>query len=211
MNKALIPFLVLSLMATGASAIDRGATMVDRISLDVASLDDADSVGASIWGEYCLAAENENLALLAGGGYSEISPDHFSNIEAWMLGIGFKYYLHPLTSLSLVGSYTWWDSEKDVKAGTALLKQRLVSAAENVSPFVTASVTARERSTFSDPGTENSFSETIFTVGGGFDFMLREDMAFAFEASYADADKSPNEEEDLDGWLGSFSMIYYFE
>jgi hypothetical protein len=181
--------------------------MIDRFSLDLAELDDADSIGGSIWGEQNVGWDG-SWAVLAGGGLGTISPDNAGNIDYWRLGLGLKYYFTELNSLALLGHYTDYD-DCDAKAATLFYKQRLWSAKAQISPFGTASATLRDRSTFSDPECDDSVSEFVFTLGGGCDFAASENLVFSFEGGYAVADESDDGAEDLDGLVLTFSMVYY--
>jgi hypothetical protein len=116
--------------------------------------------------------------------------------------------------VSLLGTYQNFDqsfrNEKDAVMGTVGVKHRLISADEPVSPFVTGSISWRDRSSFSNPGSEDTFSETLFSVGGGVEFAMRRDFAFVFEGAYVEADDSKDGSEDLDGFVGSVALRYYF-
>jgi len=215
--KTLIATLaVLTLLsATPSQAIDREARHVDRAQLDVANLDDADSIGGSIWSEAALADPGQRWAVLAGLGLGTISPDNAHNIDYWAVNFGLKYYLSSLTTVSALANYTNLDdrqgTERDIKGAGAILKHRIMPAGEPVSPFVKGGVWYRERSTFSDQDTsDDSVSEGLVEVGGGFEFAMNDTLTFVFEASYVNADSSDDDTEDLDGWLGAVSMQYYW-
>ena len=208
-------------MGLNAYAIDRDARMIDTVSLNVASLNDADSIGGSLWGETAFNLPRQDWALLIGGGYDEISPDDdSSNLAGWTMGIGLKYYLLPVTSFSAVGTYSRYDADngaaedKDIKAATLTAKQRFMPASDPFCPYAKGSLTWRNRSTFSgfDPAVEDdSFSEYLLTVAGGIEFEMRPDFTIIFEAGYVTADASDNDAEDLDGFIGSVAMQYYWK
>jgi hypothetical protein len=202
----------------GAQAIDRDARMIDFVSVDVANLDDADSIGGTIWGETALDVPNDAWAVLFGGSYALISPDTGEEeIDAWTIGIGLKYYLTPVTSFSAVGSYTHYDQkdsdDRDAKTGTVSAKQRFAPAGASISPFAKASLAWRNRSTFSgaDPAViRDSFSEVLLSLGGGVEFAMNDELSFVFEAAYVEADESDDGTEDLDGFTASVAMQYYW-
>ncbi|MDA0577336.1 MAG: outer membrane beta-barrel protein [Verrucomicrobia bacterium] len=203
---------------SGARAIDRDARLIDTVSLNLADLNDADSIGGTLWGETAVNVERQDWAILFGGGYEEVSPDNASNIEGWTLGIGLKYYLLPVTSISGVGTYTRYDQDgnddKDAKAATLTVKQRLLPAEDPLSPFVKGALTWRDRSTFSEaePGAErDSYSEALLTVSGGAEFEMADNFTFIFEAGYVIADESNDQLEDLDGLVATIAMQYYFD
>ncbi|MDA0990418.1 MAG: hypothetical protein O3A51_06665 [Verrucomicrobia bacterium] len=221
--------VVLATVAANAFAIDRGAAMIDTVSVDLQELNDVDGAGISIWVENLLAAEREDWAIIAGGSIGQISPDGVSsispvtgapvtvgasNVDYWTLGLGIKFYLAPITSFSAVGTYSQFDQssvERDAKAVTFTAKQRLLPATHAVSPYAKGTYSIRERSTFSDPGTSGSFSENVFALGGGVEFMAADNFSFIFEAMRVESDNSKDNAEDLDGWLGTFAMQYYFD
>ncbi len=211
-------FAVLLGLCVGAQAIDRDARMIDTFSLNLADQDDIDSIGASLWGEAAFVPSTD-WAILFGIDYAEVSPDFEHNIESWGLGIGLKYYILPVTSISGVGTYTRYDLEtedaqdKDAKAAIVTLKQRLISADAPVCPFLKGSLTWRNRSTFSEAEPqpeEDSYSEVLLTLGGGAEFEMRKDFTFVFDAGYIIADESSDSNEDLDGFAISIGMQYYW-
>lgn len=213
----MVLLLVVLGSATGAFAIDRGARLIDTVSLDMANLDDADVFGGSLWGETTFAVPNEDWALLAGLGGYETAIDYGSDARSWFMGLGLKYYVLPLTSISAVGVYTrndraWWENS-DTKAGTLTVKQRFLDANEPVSPYLRASYTWRERSTFSsfDPAAETDmFSEDVVTVAAGAEFAMNNDLSFVFDVGMVMAEASDDGVEDLDGFVASVGMQYYW-
>jgi len=205
--------LICLLFAAAAQAIDRDARMVDRAQLDVAALDDADSIGGSIWGEMALAAPTGQWAFLAGLGRGTISPDYADNDDYWGLALGLKYYLTELTSVSVLGGYAKLEngSGRDIKAASGMLKHRLISATEPVSPFIKAGVTFRRRSTFSDwDVSDDSISETAGELGAGAEFAVNETFSLVIEGSYVNAESSDDDTSEPDGWTGAVSMQYYW-
>jgi hypothetical protein len=219
MNKALLAGLAILLgLNLGAFAIDRDARMIDTVSLNVANLSDADSIGGSLWGETSTANPDQKWAILLGGGYDEISPDRGANIDAWTLGLGVKYYILPVTSVSGVGTYTQYDQtdtdDKDAKAASVSLKQRLMPADAPVAPYAKGTFTWRHRSTFSEalPQPEgDAFSEVLLTLAAGVEFEMRKDFTIIFEGGYVIANASNDHAEDLDGAIGTVSMQYYWK
>jgi opacity protein-like surface antigen len=211
MKKSFVLFAVfLVLFAVSAEAIDRNARMIDKAQLDLSYLDDADSIGGSIWGEVAVSAPE--WAVLAGLGYGTISPDNADNTDYWGISIGLKYYITTLTSVSAVGNYMNLDSggERDSRSGIVSVKHRLLAPEEPVSPFIQGGIGWRNRSTFSDAGAEDSFSEFLWTAGGGVELSMNDSFSIVFEANFVEADDSPDENEDLDGWVAAAAMRYYF-
>lgn len=214
--KKLMVLLGAAVLAAGqtASAIDREARMIDRISLNYATLDGADSAGVSILGESALETPEDRWAVLFGCGTGNISPLHDDDVRYWNMLLGLKLYVLPVTSVSVFGTYESFQMKssdnRDAKGVTAQLKQRLTPSDSAVAPFAQGSVTFRERSTFTEEGTEDSFSEYIVAAGGGCDFRMNEELSFVFEAYYQLADTSKDGTEDLDGFTASVSMAYHW-
>jgi hypothetical protein len=205
--------LVFAVAALNASAIDREAKMIDRVNLDLATLDDADSIGGSILGETAFASQWQEWAILVGGGLGEISPLVENDVSYWNVLLGLKYYFCPLTSVSVYGKYEQFDTNpnhRDAKSINLQVKQRLLPAEYPVCPFVTGGIALRDRSTFTGDGTEDSFSEYLGNVGGGCEFMMNDELSFEFAAGYQIADTSEDGAEDLDGWIATVGMIYYW-
>jgi hypothetical protein len=203
----------MALVAASAQAIDCGARMIDRVNLDLAHLDEVDSIGGSILGETVFDVPRRDWAILFGGGLGTISPDYADDVNFWHISLGLKYYLFPVTSLSFMGKYERYDAppgHRDAKGASVQLKHRFLPAEAPLSPYVVSTLTARTRSTFSAPGVEGSFSEVLFNVGAGAEFAMRNDLSFAFEIVHQLAEASENGAEDLDGVLVTVSMVYYW-
>ncbi len=217
-TRALYALPALLFLTTGALAIDRDARMIDTVSLNLAALDDVDSIGGSIWGETAIAQPRKDWSLLFGFGYDELSPDNARNVEAWTGGFGLKYYLTEFTSFSGVGTYTRYiqgrnTPDRDAKAATLSVKHRFQSADAPVSPFLKGAVTWRDRSTFShvEPDLEDrSVSELLVALIGGVEFRMTDTWSFVVEVGYVEADASSNRAENLDGPIASLAMQYYF-
>ncbi|MFC1453357.1 outer membrane beta-barrel protein [Verrucomicrobiota bacterium] len=203
---------VLLCAAAPVLAIDRDAGMIDNLTVDMAYLDEADSFGASIWGEQALRVTD--WAVLAGLGHGTISPDDCGNWDYWRMSLGLKYYYSRYSSFSGVGEYTIYQDGEDLDTKSALFtfKYRLLPADEAISPYLKLGVGVRHRSTFSDRETDDDdVSEALTMAGGGCEFAMTDSFSFVFEAQYVAAKESDNGAEDLDGWLGAATMQYYFE
>jgi len=187
--------------------------MIDWLTVEAGFLDDADTIGVSIGGETAVGGRSGIWAVLAGGGYGTISPCcGGDNINHWHVNLGLKCYVFPLTGLSAMGSYGQYleDDDCDVKAAIFTLKQRLVSAKRPVSPFLEGTVVIRERSRFSDTVCGDRFSERVEKIGAGCDLSVNEELSFVFEGAYVNTEQDESSRENLDGWMGAFSMKYYF-
>ena len=196
-----------------AQAIDREARMIDRVSLDLAHLDDVDSIGGSILGETAIAPAADQWAVLFGGGMGRLSPLGGGDSDTWNVLLGLKFYPFRLTSVAAYGKYEEFQVSgvsRDARSATCCIKQRLLPAEVPVCPFVGGGLTVRDRSTLTDLGTQDSFSELLTYFGGGCEFAMNEEFSIVFEAYYQLAQSSDDRSEDLDGWLGTVSMVYYW-
>ena len=234
MKKAWIAGLVLLVGWVASShAIDRGASMIDTVSFDWEELDDVDGYGGSVRVENMLMPQREDWSILVNVGLGVLSPRPTSttttaadgtttttssgsrDVDYWTAGLGLKFYLTPITSFSAVGSFTEYDlrgGDRDAKAATFTAKQRLAPADEQLSPYVKASYSVRSRTSFSRTDEDtSSFSENVFAVGGGFEIGGAENFTFVFEVLVVEADNSEDEAEELDGWMGSIGMQYFWE
>jgi hypothetical protein len=196
-----------------AKAIDREARMIDRVNLDMATLNDADSYGGSIIGETALATRWHEWAILAGGGAGTIAPLNEDDISYWNVLLGLKLYATPLTGVSAYGKYEQFATSphhRDAKSLNIQVKQRLLPVEFSVCPFAAGGLTLRERSTFTGLDTQDSFSEFLVNAGGGCEFVMNEELSFEFAVYYQVADASEDETEDLDGWMATVGMLYYW-
>ena len=207
-----LPLLAASLLCVcPAFAIDRDAKMIDTAAVEFMELDDADGISVAAWGETAFDTDSQDWAVLVKGAYGRISPVDLGSINFWNLGVGLKYYLIPSTSLAVIGDYTRYDGSRDAKMGTLQGKHRFISATEKVSPYVTASIGIRDRSSFSDADVPvDSFSEALVTVGAGVEFRMNDVLSFVFDARYVEADESDDATEDLDGFTGFLGLQYYY-
>lgn len=198
-----------------ALAIDREAGMIDTFSFGVQDLDDMDGYSLRIGGETAALSPGQKWAVLFGAGMGEVSPTTSTrNISSWMFDLGMRYYLTPLTAISVIGHYDAYDTlpdKMDIKAGEVAVRQRFASASKPVSPFVVGSFTWRDRSTFSDIGTSSdSISEYLLSLGGGCEFHMGDNFAWVVQGAYIEAHASQDEAENLDGVMASVALSYYF-
>ncbi|MDA1043648.1 MAG: outer membrane beta-barrel protein [Verrucomicrobia bacterium] len=212
MRKCGLSLLVASLWcACPTFAIDRDAEMINTAAVELMELDSADGIGVAVWGETAFDTDSPVWAILMKAGYGTISPKNSSSENYWNAAVGLKYYVLPETSVALVGDYLSFEGDRDAKMASLQGKHRFVPADEKISPYATASIGIRERSTFSSESVaEASFSETIFSLGGGVEFRMTEVLSFIFDAKYVTAEQSPDGTENLDGVAGFLGLQYYF-
>jgi hypothetical protein len=214
-----VRMLVLSgaamLAALTASAIDRNASMIDSAAIAGYRSSTVRIVTLDVWGENALVAPRRDWAILVNLGFGQAKPAGGASGNTWAAGLGVKYYLTELASLSLVGRYETWggDSGVDVASGTLGFKYRFLSAEEVVSPFATCGV-AFQGITRDIAGTEesDSLSEAQLSVGVGCDFLLKSDMALVMQGAFFQPEKLAGDGAKLDnGWTASAGLAYYWE
>jgi len=212
-TSSLIVILVLFSIIS-AHAIDRGARLIDTISVESTLFDGSDAISGALWGETTIDNTAEDWAFLIGGKYGTVSPHLLDNIDFWSIGIGLKYYLFPVTSIAVTGSYGEYDLDEspDVREGSVTLKQRLLPADAGISPFLTAGYTVRSAEAFSElKGDDRLYesshtsSENVIRLGAGLDLSMTDNMVIVIKAVF-------NEAETLeDVWVSSVGMMYYWE
>jgi hypothetical protein len=213
MQKRFFLFTVaVCLLAVAAPAIDRGASMVDTISVEGIQHDGGDSLGGSLWGETVTATKEQQWAILLGGGLGTLWPDLGDGIDYWELGIGVKYYLLRETSLALITSYRELDmtDDPDIFTTEFTLKQRIIPAEEAISPFVRAGLGTRTVEYIPEPDIDDAFTEMILSFGVGVDFMMADNFAIVFESVWYLTEEL-DEDETPDWWFGRIGMQYYWE
>jgi opacity protein-like surface antigen len=202
--------LILLSVITIAPAIDRGARMIDTISIEGTTSDSGDSLGGSLWGETSTSAENEKWAILFGGSLAKLWPDKEENANAWNIGLGVKYYLLPSTSMALTGEYMERDfqGKPDIKTGKLNVKHRLLPADDDISPYLLAGVGIR---TVEYIHFDNDYTELIYSLGMGIDFMMAENYAITFEGTW-NMTAEMGDDTSSDNWLmGRIGLTYYWD
>ncbi len=192
-----------------SQAIDRDARMIDTISLIGTSSDHTDSLGASLWGETVTSKDNEKWAILFGGALANLWQDNEESSSYWNLGIGVKYYLMTSTSIALSGLYTERDysGKPDIKTGRVDVKHRFLPADEDISPYMLLGVGVR---TVEYLHLDDDYNEFIYSIGGGIDFMMADNYAISFEATY-NMTAELGDNYSSDDWLyAGVGMKYYW-
>ncbi len=203
-----LPFCLITLLAaSSAYAIDRNADMIDAFKVDGASYRNSDYVGLRITGENKVADSSEQWALLAALAVGQLSLDAGPEMDAIEVGIGLKYYLTSLTSISGMGHYTWLEDVLDFEVGAfdLSLKQRLISASRPISPYFKVGTGIQ----FVDEG--DSYKVLVLSVSAGCDVMMNESMAFVFEAGISESEDLDKGSDREDGFHLGIAMQYYWE
>ena len=209
-----VAVVVMAMPFTGL-AIDRGARIIDQLGVEVGVLDDGDIITGALWSENRLAADNEKWAFLLGLEYGEFDPDTEGvRYDVFDLHVGLKYYLTPVTSLSLTGDWSTSDGlvdEIDSFGGTLTAKQRLASSYKAISPYA---VVSAELARIDQPrvdATDDDATELVLEFGAGADFMMLDNFGFVFEGLYRIAEDVSGDTEEQDGVLVSLFLKYYFD
>ncbi len=200
--------------SVGALAIDRDAWMIDTLAFEVAEYRDQSRKGVSLWVENALADESENWAILAGVAGNRLKFDNGERLDSWMVGVGVRRYLLPVTSVALVGSYRN-DNRNAFKTagGSLILQQRLLPASAAVSPWVTGSLALQDvnmkRAIVGSR--DSSYTATIVALDAGCDFMAARNFAFVFSAGFSESSAFHTGNRYADGFRGSIAMRYYWD
>ena len=206
---AFISSLVLISLTTIAPAIDRDARMIDTISIVGNTSDSGDSLGGSLWGEITTSAENDKWAILFGGSLAKLSMDNEERANYWDVGLGVKYYLLTSTSFALTGEYLERDysGKPDIKTGKIFFKHRLLPADDDISPYLIAVAAIR---TVDYIHHDDEYTEFVYSLGAGVDFMMAENYAITFEGIW-NMTAEMGDDASSDNWLmGRVGMTYYW-
>lgn len=205
----LLASLILFSLVIVAPAIDRNAHMIDTISIEGTTSDSGDSLGCSLWGETVTSKENEKWAILFGGSLAKLWQDNEESAGYWNIGLGVKYYLLTSTSFAITGEYLERDysSRPDIKTGSLDFKHRLLPAEDDISPYLLAGIAIR---TVEYIHFDDDYTELIYSLGTGVDFMMAENYAITFEASW-NMTAEMGDDASSDNWLmGRVGMTYYW-
>jgi hypothetical protein len=194
-----------------ALAIDRDAKMIDAIAFQAGSFQDGGLMEGTLWAENATA--NKNFALLFGGGIGTVEPDEGDSFSLWEVGLGLKYYVTPLTGLSLIGTYTDLDIEENdqMLTGMVLLKQRFVPAARPLSPFLKVSAAIRSDKPFPHSDDADTSSDLLGKLALGCDFSMTRDFVIVLEGAYEGELDLSGGKSWKNGALGSIAMAYYWD
>ncbi|MBT3192192.1 MAG: hypothetical protein HN341_06520, partial [Verrucomicrobia bacterium] len=95
-------------------AIDREASMIDTLWFQGASYDHSDYAGLRLTGETQIQDCGGEWAILAGIAAGELSMDEGETYDSFGLSLGIQYYVSSLSTLAVIGSYTWNSGESDL-------------------------------------------------------------------------------------------------
>jgi hypothetical protein len=213
MKKHLITTLLSAVVlfsAPAAHAIDRGASMIDALWFQGASYDRADYAGIRITGETQVEGTGGEWAILAGITAGELSLDAGDTYDSIGISLGVQHYLSSLTTIAILGSYTWNNSDTDLSlntgAASAWLKQRLLSPEKPISPFI------RIEASLQAIDSADSDNALVVRTTAGCDFMMGDDMAIVFEGGLSESDSlSTGGFGREDGWILNIAMQFYWE
>jgi hypothetical protein len=199
--------LITLLAVSSAYAIDRNADMIDAVKLEGASYRNSDYAGLRITGENRVADSSGKWAILAALAGGQLSLDAGPEMDAIEVGLGLKFYLTSLTSISGMVRYTWLEDVIDFEVGAfdVSIKQRLINASRPISPYfkIGAGIQAVD--------TDDSYEVLVLTASAGCDFMMNESMAFVFEAGISESEDVDKGSDREDGFHVGIAMQYYWE
>lgn len=187
-------------------AIDRDANMIDTARLDYNNFDHSDYFGLHITGENAVQDTDGKWAILAGVDGGKLSLDESPDFDVIGGEIGVKYYLKTLTSIAILGSYTWSNGDTfdyETPAITARIKQRFSQPDNSVSPYVKGEIEEQ----FVDSDLDN-YNVAVFRAMLGCDFKMAEGYAFVFEGGISESDNLDNGADPEDGFLMTVAMQY---
>ncbi|NQT94314.1 MAG: hypothetical protein HQ559_16260 [Lentisphaerae bacterium] len=194
-------------IASIAGATDRDAKMIDSLGFTGSSFSGGTLVGLTAEGENTVATADKKWAVVAGVNFGKETFANYADPLFLGLSLGLKYYLFDTTSFTVLGSYTIndWARSPEGVAGALRFKQRLISAARPISPYLSLEARARSRSVDT-----TTFSDVVGTLGAGCDFLMREDMAFVFEGAYFVTQGLGGAPEEWSGFIGTLGLKYYW-
>lgn len=211
--------LVSVLVGSNAMAIDRDAAMIDELNLEATSYDEADYFGFSITVENVMAAASGNWALIAGIGTGELEFDGVAQAnDAIWGGLGVKWYMTPVTGISLMGTWRELDYEgfEDVEilGATAEIKQRLLPASMAISPYIKGQASFQEidhPAGYLSMATSGTYTEVVLAAYFGCEFMMNDSMAWVLEAGISESEEFDDGDDTQDGFLARLAMRYYWD
>ena len=213
-------FLAVILTASGVYAIDRSARMIDSAYIESEHLDHGDVLTVNVSVENVTATINENWAIIAGLGLGQIDYDDtaVSTSDLWWGGLGVKWYLFRVTSLSVMGFYKDMEygssSDLELSGAKAEFIQRLLPATSAISPFIKGSAAFQQvdhPAGYLGLSQAGKFDEFIFSLGAGCDFMMNDSMAFVFSAGYSESEDVDDGQDTSDGFTAGLAMKYYWD
>ena len=200
-------------LVSGAFAIDRDARMIDTLTVEGGNYKDLSYAGLSLQVENLLAAPSEKWAVLAGVTGGQFNPDTGPRVNSWSLAMGIRYYLMPVTAISLFGSYRNDDASAfKVAAGTASIRQRLIPASRYVSPWIEGRFSVQDADLAGGflSQRDRSFTALVTTLEAGCDFMMSRQFAFVFNAGVSDTSTVQSGPQYADGFFAGVGMRYYW-
>lgn len=206
--------VILACLCLSAVASERNARLIDTIGVSYSDVNDADLLKLHLEGETALQPEGGPWAILLEGELGNFSGEADEDGDTWMVALGIKYYLFPVTSVTIKGTYSEisWLRSYHLVGLEAEMIHRLQPANDPVSPFVHGKVAVQERGRFSDPAEAGEDKSGVgFEVGGGFDFEANDELSFVVELSLIEGENLHGDLDISDGWRLYFGMKYYWE
>jgi hypothetical protein len=212
-NAIFVTALIVAAPILTASAIERDALSIEALRLDVAAYDHADDIGLAIADESPVAGSGGTWTVVSELGAGQLSQSVGPSFDRLHLKIGVKHYLTTVTSIALLGGYTWYDDDDDFEIGSITLaaRQFLASPYAGISPYVRASGSLQ----FVDPSlqsparTTESYRMSVIEALAGCEFRMLENLAFVFEGGISESESLDNDGRGIaDGWILRIAMQY---
>lgn len=196
-----------------ASGIERDARSIESFCLEGAAYDHSDDYGITITDVRPVAQSGGTWAVVSAIGAGELSQSSGPTFDRLHLELGVKYYATPMTSVAVLGGYTWYDSDDGFEIGSFTLSARqfLVSPEAPLSPYVrlNGSLDFVEPSLQSPARTTASYKMTVFEVLAGCELRMQEKMAFVLEGGVSESESLNSDGRGIaDGWLLKIAMQY---
>ncbi len=212
-NAILITSLLVSVPVLTANALDRDALSIEALRLDVAAYDHSDDIGLAITDESPVAGSGGTWTVVSELGAGQLSQSDGPSFDRLHLKIGVKHYLTTVTSIALLGGYTWYDDDDDFEIGeiTLAARQFLASPYAGVAPYVrlNGSLQFVDPSLQSPARTTESYGMSVIEALAGCEFRMKENLAFVFEGGVSESESLANDGRGIaDGWLLRIAMQY---
>ncbi len=212
-NAILVSSLLVSVPILTATALDRDALSIEALRLDTAAYDHADDIGLAITDESPVAGSGGTWGVVSELGAGRLSQSAGPSFDRIHLKIGIKHYLTSVTSIALLGGYTWYDNDDDFEIGAITLaaRQFLASPYAGVAPYVrvNGSLQFVEPSLQSPARTTESYRMSVIEVLAGCEFRMQEKLAFVFEGGVSESESLDDDGRGIaDGWLLRIAMQY---
>lgn len=213
LNVFLTASLLVPVSLLTATGLERDALSIEALRLDGAAYDHSDEYGVTITAATPVDGSGGNWAVVSELGAGRLSQSSAPSFDRLHLKLGVKRYLASVTSIALLGGYTWYQGDDDFEIAELTLdaRQFLFSTEAPVSPYVrvTGSLQFVEPSLQSPARTTESFRMTVVEALLGCEFRMQDKLAFVFEGGVSESESLDSDGRGIaDGWLLRIAMQY---